>query len=68
MILELNSLKIVRKALLSSKEKVYNRGELERAEIYYQYDSDPKGIPYNYILYLIKLSGDKDLLLRIRTT
>ena len=66
--LELNSLKLIKKAVLSTKEKVYNIGELKSAEIYYQYDSNPENIPYNYILYFIESSGGKDLLLRIGTT
>ena len=70
--LESNSLILTRKAMFSKKVKIYQMGELERAEICYKYEKGSKGNSLHvFRIYLIKKSEgkeEKEELYQITTT
>ena len=61
LILEPKSIKLIKKNMYIKKKTIYNFGELEKAEIWYYYDSEPNAYNHNFNLYFVRISGKKEL-------
>ena len=58
--LEQNSIVLTKKALLSTKNIVYNYGELDRAEICYKNVPTGEGPSHRFIFYFVKKTGERE--------
>ena len=59
LLLESNSIIMTQKTMFSKKITIYNHGELERAEIYYEYLSDLR-TKHIFKFYFVKKNGKKE--------
>ena len=65
LILESNSIMIIKKSLFRKRRIIYNRGELDMFGLYYKYVKKSKKNKQKYTLYFIKKIGEKDKFLEI---
>ena len=62
-----NSIHLTKKALLKTRLVVYNRGQLERAEIIYKYDISLDEYPHGFYFNLVTTKGNKINLFQFRS-